>query len=374
MANYEEIIQAEWDKYQQVNLDNYPNILILGKTGSGKSSLINTVFNLDIAKVSDVSPQTQEFTFYNGVQYRKNVNLIDSKGYELEDSVDRYVNTAKEYIETMQKNNDMIHITWFTLSVAGTRIEPMDIAILQKILEIPSIKGRIGVILTKCDEDDENGSVAQEFKSILKKEFPVINVFEVSNDPNLKDVLDLEKLVMWSADIIDDDDVRSCFISSQRSSLELIRKSVQDYVKKYAIGAGAVGATPIPFADATILVTLQLTMVVQITNKYGMQNLESIASGFISNYVISQLGKTLVANLLKAIPVVGTWVGGAINATVASGITYAVGMVISEICYTACKDTLEGKEVDFEKLFENDIVKQGFKTFYDEFIGGNRHD
>lgn len=334
-----------------------------------RSTLINTVFGVDVAKISDTTPQTQEFTMYKGVDYKKQVNLIDSKGYELDDTVNSYVNKANKYIEFIESKGQKVHISWFTISVAGTRIEPMDSSVLEKMLQISALKGRLGVVLTKCDEDDENGSIAKEFKRVLQEQFPSIPVFETSNDPQLQDELDIEELILWSANAIDEEDVRSCFITSQRYSLDLIKESVQKYVLAYAASAGAVGAVPIPFADSALLVPIQLIMVVQITNKYGMENLEAVAGGMISNLVVSQIGKTLASNLIKFIPGVGALVGGAINAAVASSITYAMGMIMSEICYKSCKDTLDGKEVDFQNLFSNDIVKQGFKKFYDEYGG-----
>ena len=77
MASLERKIQEEWEKYQKENQNStYPNILLLGISGAGKSSLINTVFGRKIANVSDVRPETANFEVYKGQDYNLNVNLI----------------------------------------------------------------------------------------------------------------------------------------------------------------------------------------------------------------------------------------------------------------------------------------------------------
>lgn len=62
MSNYQDIVKAEWDKFS--NQEHYPNIMLIGCTGSGKSTLINTIFGKDVAIVSDAERGTTEFTVY----------------------------------------------------------------------------------------------------------------------------------------------------------------------------------------------------------------------------------------------------------------------------------------------------------------------
>ena len=75
MNDYEKRFNEEWNKYQSENENKYPNIMLLGTSGAGKSSLINTIFGKEIAPVSDVRPETKGYDkIYMGKDYGSSVN------------------------------------------------------------------------------------------------------------------------------------------------------------------------------------------------------------------------------------------------------------------------------------------------------------
>lgn len=371
MANkYEELIRSEQEKFFSKKL--FPNIMLLGATGCGKSSLINLVFGQELAPVNDTSRGTEGFETYKGAEFNLGVNLIDSRGYEMEDgsgeSFLSYYNSIKKKMEESRQNDPLgkIHIIWFCISIAGEKIQDYDIQILKLLREDPELQSRIAVILTKCDEDDEDGGGAKIFKHILAQDVGPIPAFEVSTDPNLP--LDLEKLMKWSADQLDNEDMKEAFIASQSISLQAKRKTAAARIGFFTCVAGAIGATPIPVADAALLTPLQVAMSTNIIYIYGMENLASISKAVIGNILISNLGKALVGELLKLFPGIGSWIGGAINAGVASLITGALGFAVSEICFSSCQKILNGESVDWDTMFNAENLQE----YIQKYIKGHK--
>lgn len=361
MANtYEEIIQEEWEKFS--NGQNRPNIMLLGATGCGKSSFINLVFGKELAVVNDVSRGTTGFETYWGQDYDIGVNLIDSRGYEMEDgsgeSFSSYYDSIKEKMKESKGKDPLekIHIIWFCISVAAEKIQEYDIKIMKLLHNEPELRKRVAILLTKCDQDDEEGGGAKIFKKIIASDVGGdMPVFEVSTDPDLK--LDLEKLMIWSANRLDDADMKEAFIASQMMSLKAKREIAARRIGFYAVIAAGIGATPIPvLPDAALLTPLQITMATNVIHIYGMDNFASISKALIGDVVISNLGKAFAGGLLK-LPGIGTVIGGAIHAGVASLITSALGFAISEICYDSCKKIAKGEYVDMSSMFDAETIQ-----------------
>lgn len=362
MEDYGKLMEREFENYKKN--EHYPNIVLLGVTGCGKSSLINSTFGVEVAKVCDIQPETQDFETFKGKDYGTTVNLIDSKGYELEDSSESYVNRLQRKMISMESEGEKINIVWFCLSVSKKRIEEMDLEIIRKISSIKELRNKIFLVLTKCDEDDEEGSIAKEYKKILKENFPNLEAYEVSNEEDLK--LDYDKLIEDSVNCLDDEDLKANFVAGQLKNLTLKKQTVEKGLKKYTVAAAGVGITPIPFSDALLLIPIQMKMIAEITEIYGMRNLVAITKSGITEVLISNLGKNIASNLLKLIPGVGTLLGGAINATVASSITYAVGKATSEICYKNCTKILNGEKVDIFDIFGSELFQELMTTFLKE--------
>ena len=102
--------------------------------------------------------------------------------------------------------------------------------------------------------------------------------------------------------------------------------NVKSTIKYYAGAAAAIGASPIPCSDAVLLTGVQTKMMYDIMKAYGINvGIGSVIEEILRAKVVSMLGKAVAGNILKCIPGVGSIVGGAVNAGVASSITYALG-------------------------------------------------
>lgn len=118
------------------------NLLLVGRTGAGKSSLINTLFQQDRAAV-DVLPSTDQITRYQWTTSADEIfNLWDTPGYEQVDRVDLRRQVLDQALEA-----DVILLANPALDPA---LEP-DVAFLQDLAArqgeaIPSL-----VVLTQVD-------------------------------------------------------------------------------------------------------------------------------------------------------------------------------------------------------------------------------
>ncbi|MCM1382858.1 MAG: 50S ribosome-binding GTPase, partial [Muribaculaceae bacterium] len=153
--NYEEMLEAEWERINEKRI--FPNIMLLGETGCGKSSLINHVFGKDLAYVNDTSRGTSEFEKYEGAEHGLGVNLIDSRGYELSngknESFEHYIASVKEEMDKSRKADPFgkIHIIWYCVSLSGSKFQDYDCDTIRMLLNDDELKNRVCVVLTKCD-------------------------------------------------------------------------------------------------------------------------------------------------------------------------------------------------------------------------------
>lgn len=125
----------------------------------------------------------------------------------------------------------------------------------------------------------------------------------------------------------------------------------------------ATGAVPLPFADAPFLIGQQVAMMVAINSVFEFNidrgALTSLATAVIGVGGATVIGKTVVSNLLKCIPGVGTVAGGAISAGTAGVITLALGKAYIEVCKVIKMGKLD--QSDLTKKAGLDMLKKSFK-------------
>ena len=119
------------------------NILLLGNTNVGKSTLINEFLKLskkESAKESTGGPtKTKDFKQYNGSYKDVVYSLFDTNGItnKGENSIEKKIkNTEKEIIKRDKSNdpNQLIHCIWYCFQ--GTNIQPSDGEFIKKLFNI----------------------------------------------------------------------------------------------------------------------------------------------------------------------------------------------------------------------------------------------
>ena len=123
--------------------------------------------------------------------------------------------------------------------------------------------------------------------------------------------------------------------AAQRLDMERKKKAVKAIINQAVTVASGIGAVPIPFTDAALLVPNQVTMISRISAAYGLPPRRSRAMAVAGSLLLTggatMAGRYAVTNLLKFLPG-GMIAGSAISATVAGSLTRAVGIAWARVC------------------------------------------
>lgn len=321
MENLEEIIKKAMDaaKGQIKNV----NIIIAGRTGVGKSTLVNGVFANNPATTGSGRPVTQCIS-----EYRKEglpIILTDTKGLEIAD----YRNIIKDleaYITT--KNNDTnpdnhIHMAWICIDENSRRVENAEIDLCNYLSRVIPVVA----VVTKALNDD---GFRQKVKELLPnaKNVVRVNSMEFSIGEIKVPKMGLEDLVELSMEVLPEAQ-RNAFASAQKVDIKHKVNRSHKIVALAAVSAGGAAAVPIPFSDAITIVPIQVTMLAGISYTFGLQTDKALLSTLVSSTITgagaSFVGRTIVSNIIKFFPGLGSVVGGAISSTVAIGLTTLFG-------------------------------------------------
>jgi uncharacterized protein (DUF697 family) len=140
---------------------------------------------------------------------------------------------------------------------------------------------------------------------------------------------------------------------AQNASCEAKIKASKRVIVAAVMSSAAVGATPIPFSDAFLLMPLEFSLITSLAYIWNIDlSAKSLATLGLSQLVFSQITAKSFTSLLKLRPGIGTAIGGAINAIVSSSLTLAIGATYCSGFRTAWEKgwTKEGPEKLKERL------------------------
>ncbi len=315
------------------------NLAVFGKTGSGKSTLINAIFGSDVASTGVGAPVTR------GLIYLRHpdgfLGIYDSEGFETGTSGNAILAGLRSLIDAdaAKPIAERIHAVWYLVRWSDRRFESaqeqfvrelagMGLPVIIVLTQVPTRAGQIHPdALALADHiNGLNLPVSPDGRVVLTN--ALVDQFSDSPVYGLQNLLDATYAVVPQA-------VERALTAAQVVDVSRKKKEVATIIKQAVTVAMGIGAIPVPFADAAVLVPNQVTMIARITAAWGLPPSKSRSLAVAGSVVLTggatMAGRYAVTSLMKFIPG-GAIAGSAISATVAGTLTKAVGTAWSRVC------------------------------------------
>ncbi|GAA7856200.1 GTP-binding protein [Helicobacter pylori] len=297
------------------------NVLLMGATGVGKSSLINALFGKEIAKAGVGKPITQHLEKY--IDEQKGLILWDTKGIEDKDYHDTMQSIKKEMEDSFKTldEKEAIDVAYLCVKETSGRIQERERELLSfaKEWNIPTIfvfthtqaeAGEAFVQESKAIIDEEWG-----FKGFVR-DYVRVNSVAFSFRGLKVSVEGLEELVDETKKCLSDakENKRRHFLSIQKANIQKRKQAMIEECKTIIhVASGAAGLIPIPFSDVLAIALIQAGMIYKMNDAFGMDLDKSVGASLVAGLLgvtaVVQVGRTLVNGFLKFIPVVGSVAG-----------------------------------------------------------------
>lgn len=365
-----------------------PRIALVGRRGSGKSSLINAMFGQERQYVSSVKSGTGKgkWLWYPSDAEPK-IRLLDSRGLgESEAPTEEFEEDTPldELIKAVTEEQPDVFLFLIKAKEADSRIEE-DLQELNKLRKIVKENHHYDVpvicVVTQVDELDPphykqvpfdanpkkkkniDEAIALMSKRFKESEIPLLNIIPTCSYIDFDESGNIEYDMRWNIDLLSDYLIEAL---PSEAKLKTAKAMQSQFVKKkfartivgtFTAIAGLIGAEPIPFADFPILTGIQGLMIVVIGFIADKEINMKTASEFIAalgiNVGIGLLVREGVRAAVRFIPGAGLVVSGA----VAGAVTYGIGQ--AAIAYF-----LENKNIDQAK----EAYKNANKEYKNEDI------
>ncbi|ANU09834.1 hypothetical protein A1A1_05112 [Planococcus antarcticus DSM 14505] len=278
-------------------LDQELLISLIGEVNAGKSSTVNKIIGEDIASTNPMPGETVSVDPYN-IRGLENIKFMDTPG--LNDPNDE---NPKKTLEFVQKSD----VVLFFLNAAGTVFSESEKG---KFNEIEKHNKDILIVLNKIDAAENIPSIVQFVQEHTGNKYKVIPISSKTEE-NLET---LKKEILF---LLEKKGKDLLFAKSMKKKSAAATR----WIIGAGVSAGVIGASPIPGSDVLPLTTLQVGLIIKLSNLYDKPLTKKAAKDMIVITATQTIGHTIYRQALKFIPGAGSIIGG----TVASSMTLALG-------------------------------------------------
>ncbi len=336
------------------------NIIVAGRTGVGKTTLIGAIFGEDVGNTLMGRPRTRGRIWYPVDPGEAEIlRLCDTEGLEME----RYKETLDGLKREIKSRNsssdpfDHIHVAWLCIDEPSLTVQPGEEALVEMLARegIPAI-----VVLTKAGMAP---GFADKVKELIPNAVAVIRVraMPISMEGQNFPQMGLDALMEATERSIPTAVHAAWHVASHNLEANLKRGEV--LVRRAAAAAGAAGAAPIPLADAAGVFGVQVGMIVAVSLNMGVKlkrsDLQAMAVTLLGALGLTAGGRFIAGQVLKLVPGLGTIAGSALTGTTAAGLTYGLGRA-----YLEYLRSFYGKN---RRMPEPDELVSGFRRYWSEW-------
>ena len=277
--------------YVRRKFEDKPKVAFAGFGKAGKSSLFNAIYGEQIARVSmrtdeTVAPDTRE---------RFGIDFTDTPG----------IGTARFSLEKVLELHVFEHQHLVVHVLNGTAAISAEDEALQRFLDDKRIR-RVTVV-NKCDllDDGERAEFAETMRDKLGLDAADFLFVSAKRGTGVGDLVERIAAVLPAA-------MQDAFVAQQQAAVEPKDVRVRQLIYSKAAIAAAVGAVPLPFADAVVLTPLQVGMVASIGYFYGVEVTRARAVELIATLGAGFTLREGARHLIKLVPGYGSVVSGGI--------------------------------------------------------------
>ena len=257
----------------------FGNVLVIGNSGVGKSTLINAVTGNDVAETGAGNEgTTKDLHIYPAEEI--GLRLVDTAGFEpsflKKRKIIRDVQKWSKQSATEEEHN--INVIWFCVDGTSSKLFDDTINCLMKATSLwKSVP--IIVVITKSYSVPEREQNIEMVKSIFEKQknagknlreiIPVVASTYVLNEDAFAAPYGIPELIEKTVALLPEGK-RAAVNDVNTYKLQRRRIMAQSVVGAATTTAVVVGAVPIPFSDALILSPTEIAEVNAISSIYGI--------------------------------------------------------------------------------------------------------